>query len=448
MDPSLNEKKHTNVPIRKAAELSKYSTGYLSSLCRTGKIVGTYSHNEWSVDIASLERFIRKQAEHKEARARSLAEARSREYFLQQDTQQSVTPKSFGITELFSLVDNTARSHVLALSLAVVVVASGALAAGTVAVPQLLERIEAVAQETASGFSDTFGDIPSRIASRIEKAEDTMVAVSQKVASHTTLASLAVVSPLLAEPDFSLLQMPSFESEGQTFQNASIASVQTVPMVTSDEVQSSLFALYTFVTTPSHIVDSLVNAYVAFGERAYVAIGASFFAHNSLIEQSGTEVLAAAATTRDMLVATPLFVTRVNLAFGNTIIDVTHAVIRADVSVSYGLAAAGPESARATVALLGSTGDLLARATSRAPALATALFLRATEIPSHLGPALAQAVFNVEYASAHRFVALTDTILPGEVILPQLPVPPDFPAMFAHASATLQDAYLGTLGKI
>ena len=147
-----------------------------------------------------------------------------------------------------------------------------------------------------------------------------------------------------------------------------------------------------------------MHAYIAIGVDAYAAITASLFAYRSLVEESGTQSLALAAAARDALATAPQFVAGVNLAFGTAIIDASHAAVQADTMVAYWLAEAAPASARATVMLLGETGDLLARGTTRVPALATTLFLRATSAPAPLAPALASAVFNAEYAVSARFV--------------------------------------------
>ena len=220
-------------------------------------------------------------------------------------------------------------------------------------------------------------------------------------------------SSILTDFDISQLQMipasglpkGSFDTNRES---RAVSFQSTIPHlsapITFANVQTAARDAYAFVTNPSRIADSFMHAYVAIGVDAYAAITASLSAYRSLVEESGTQSLALAAAARDALATAPQFVAGVNLAFGTAIIGASHAAIQADTMVAYWLAEAAPRSARATVALLGETGDLLARGATRVPALATTLFLRATSAPAHLAPALASAVFNAEYAVSARFV--------------------------------------------
>ncbi|MDP2706958.1 MAG: hypothetical protein Q8O70_05580, partial [Burkholderiales bacterium] len=184
--------------------------------------------------------------------------------------------------------------------------------------------------------------------------------------------------------------------------------------------------------------------------------------YDSLIGSTAEKVLALAATTRGALKAASEIIANTNLALGTAVIDATHAMIGADVKVSYGLAAAAPASARATVALLGNTGNALAGAAARIPALATAAYLHTTSAPARIAPAIAQAVFDAEYAGAAQFVAATDHITSGYALALRSAGEAGYESaksarnlatnigsspLVVNTRVAMNDAYLGALGK-
>ncbi|MCR4333538.1 MAG: hypothetical protein NUV60_00735, partial [Patescibacteria group bacterium] len=388
MDLSSNQNKQKNSPIRDAAALSGYSTGYISSLCRTGKIIGTYSHNEWSVDIASLERFLKKQAERKEVRARSLADARANEYrthLQKQDVQKVVSPQDTrsGILQHDSrsgivfrrkkeeegLRASSLRSNVLALSAALLVVASGAVVAQASILPQFAANTADSARIIAAGFTAAFGDIPKNIIAKIDATKNTMSEVSPRASS----SSMNGEPILLAINDLSSVRIRSLETEDHVLfvRRGTVATVSTSSTAPSDVRNRSVVVdAYEFITHPERIADSLIQAYIAFGQ---------------------------------------------------SIVDATHAVIRADVSLAYGTAAAAPATARATVALISGTGDMLARATAL--------------VSIHTGATLAVVVQRLGEVGYESAKSARDAI--AVVVPPQLP----------DIGGALEDAYLGMLGK-
>ncbi|MFA5998244.1 MAG: immunoglobulin-like domain-containing protein [Candidatus Paceibacterota bacterium] len=474
MDPSFNENKQKNISIREATNRSGYSTGYLSNLCRTGKIVGKYSHNEWSVDIASLESFIKGQAERKEARARELARAREMEYRAHRvpktPSGANLQPSTFNFQKkppampLSEIIRGSLRSQAIAIATALLVVGGSALAAQASAIPQFAGKTAMLVREAALGFDDLFGDIPARIVSRIDAAENDVRRISSRIVAANAITTARIASPFLAEPDLSSLQMAPLETRTKNvladLQSTSLTGqALDVPMITADDVQMFVLDVYGVVASPSRAARALVNAYVALGEDAYDAIAAAFSAYDSLIEKSGTRALALAATTRDTLAAAPQLVAQMNLALGGAVIKAAHTAVEADVAAAYTLATAAPASARATVALVGGAGATLADATAELPRLASALFLRATSAPAQLAPALAQAVFDAEYTAATRFVAFTRAVSDaslasitnaGELTYTITKGTQDTlrttGTLLATAPATVHNAYLGTLG--
>ncbi|MBU6388609.1 hypothetical protein KGQ72_01905, partial [Patescibacteria group bacterium] len=476
MDPFLKE---NLITTKDASELSGYTSDYLARLARSGKIVGKRIGHSWFIERESLTHFLGQQGDRKIDHARALARAREVEYrahrsLLGRTTKSLTKPiqiPQFGIGHIghpmsdINTGKSSLRSQVFALSVAGIVVFSSALAAQAAVIPQIADVAASIARSVASGFDATFGAIPAHVAEHISAADTVARAQSARVASQSLRASADIAMPLLAKLDFSSVQLPFSENSFATRQRegpAAMASANVAtntPALSVENVKSFARDAYANLSSPSLITRALARGYVALGDDAYSAIAASLAAYRSLIETAGANTLALAATTRDMLAGAPQAVNRVNLAFGQSIISATHFAIRADVSLAYGTAAAAPATARATVAFIGSAGDLLAGATARVPALAAGLYLRATAAPAELAPAVAQAVFNAEYAGAVRFASAAHTTAAtylalventgavaysgttGAVALAHTAAP-----LFTHTRATLEDAYLGALG--
>ena len=457
MAPSLNENKEKNIPIREAASRFGYSTGYLSNLCRTGKIIGKYSHNGWSVNTASLERFIKAQAERKEARARELAREREEEYrvhrpartpdggnfqfsiFNFQNNTNTKKSKEFNFQNNFlkqekptskprvaefELAESSFFSHAVAVATALLVIGAGAFVAQTASVSRVADATAVLAREAATGFSAAFGEVPSRIAARLFAAREATRATVARVAAQNEEATALIASPALIAFDFSSahpIRDADFQSARTPGVLVSNGARMTTPLLTVADMQSSALAAYEMLMSPSRIPRAFVDAYFATGERAYAGINALLASYRALIDASGARALALAATARDALAqhltglgaglaGAPRFVAQMNLALGNAVIGATHALIGAETSLAYGTAAAAPAAARATVALIGDTGDALARAAAATPQAARRAFLALASAPSRIAPRIASAVFDAEYAAAQRFIAATGAV--------------------------------------
>ena len=94
------------------------------------------------------------------------------------------------------------------------------------------------------------------------------------------------------------------------------------------------------------------------------------------------------------------------------------------------------------------------------PAPATAAYLRATELPASIGPAIANAVFNAEYDVSTNFVrdtlSVSDAYLgvintAGRVAyentVDTIAIVNTFASLIASVPSNLEDAYLAALGK-
>ena len=346
----------------------------------------------------------------------------------------------------------TLRGEALALSVAVLVVGFGMFMARTGAVPFLSNQVTATASDFVSGFGATFGNIPSHVAAKIEKADRDVRANYTRVSENISHATAQLAVPALTDPDFSATQLANTGTWEITHAVRTSHPAIAPTALTMNDLLFFAHDSFVFLITPSRITGTLAGLHRSSGVRTYTAIRSLCDSYDAFIETAGVESLALAATLRDSLAHAPQLVSKVNLALGTAIIDATHIAIRADVALVYAVADAAPRSAHAVVALLGETGNVLAGATARVPALATALYLRTVEAPSLVAPALAQAIFDVEYAGATRLVALAHLVSDNSLVVLRIT------GRFAHdgvlalrslggvGPAALEDAALATLG--
>ena len=460
MDP-LFEK--NLISTKEAGELSGYTSDYIARLARSGKISARRIGHTWFVNKESLEVFLGQQEDRKIDYARALARAREAEYRAVNSAfnrAASSLTKSLQVPEKFGGIERSVRSNVLALSVASIVVVSGAFVAQTATMPALADRVTSTASDIVYGFSETFGNIPSRVAARLEKSSSDMHASAPRVAENISRATADFAS---AVPNFNLssLQMAIVDDHYalRVAHTASSAPVYVAP-ITTRNIQASVFGAYALVTNPSRVAGSLAHAYAALGTGAYAGIVGLLSEYRLIIDYSGVQALALATVVRDTLATAPRLISEANLALGSAIIEMAHVAIRADVSLAYAGAEAAPDSARVTVAFLGETGNILEMNVSRVPALATAFYLHATEMPSRIALPITQDLFGIEYAMAIRFVALSHAV--SESYLALLTTTGSLAYAGATHSATLthtalslvtavpsilEDAYLATLGK-
>ncbi|MGD0328642.1 MAG: immunoglobulin-like domain-containing protein [Minisyncoccia bacterium] len=471
MDPIFEK---NLITTKYAGELSGYTPDYLARLARSGKIAGKRIGHSWLIDSESLTHFLDQQGDRKADYARALARAREVEYREYHSLLRGVgktlsTP--FTVPSL-NIGESSLRSQIISLSVAFLVVMFGAFLAHATPLLQFATETMTVAREAASGFNATFGDIPSRIALRINT-----VSTEMRIHPSYTVASAVFPSARSASPFLADLNLSSFQhviiSKNIFIRSTAFAFVpnNNVPLnlniapariliFTVGNIQASLFAVYAFIATPSRVANAFASTYIAVGNETYAAIIASLSDYHLLIEHSGIKTLAYATVTRDAFAIAPHFIDQANLAFGNLIITTTHAAIRADVATAYGLSAALPASAHVALALVVDTGDVLAGATARSPALAIEAYLRATGIFAACAPALAQAVFAAEYTGASHFVALINAasrqylealMTTGHLALTLRSFSEAGYAStvnsITRAPAALEDFYLGVLGK-
>ncbi len=158
---------------------------------------------------------------------------------------------------------NKKKSVALALSISLTVIVSGAYVAQAETTQSLTSQATTIASEIASGFGATFGDIPSRIAERLDNARINSRAKFENVAIYVA-------------PDISSVRMVVEKMK---------VSYPASALVVSSRVHKNDSAV--------SIKDSFVGAYVALGENVYSAITSFLSGYSSFIEKSGERVLAA-----------------------------------------------------------------------------------------------------------------------------------------------------------
>jgi len=459
------------ITTKDAGELSGYNSDYLARLARSGKIIGKRIGHSWFVDRDSLMTFLSQQSDRKTEYARALARAREAEYLLHQDSRQRIVHQSTMTkiekkvaTYQFSIshfVPRIVRSEAFAVAVALLVVGGGALGAQAAFIPQVAERATDLAREVASGFAVAFGDASSHIASRIVNERNEVREISSRVAAANTLTTASIAPLALAEPDLSPLRMVLDDEQtnsrvvSESKHDDSTAALQKeidIPVMSVEDLYLGAQTTLALLAEPALVASTLADAYITLGEKSYRSIALAFVDYRALIDASGVRALALGATARDALGTAPAFISRVNLALGTAVIDTTHALINADISLAYKTAEAAPESARIAVALIGGAGDHLARATER--------------LTTHAPARVAQALFDAEYAIAKPFVAATSHLadrylalikdtgnVAYAVVAPVQSVQVRltqslFKSDLNTIGVVLQDVWLGTLGKV
>ncbi len=391
------------ISTKDAADISGYTSDYLARLARSGKIIGRKIGHSWFVDKESLKHFSDQQKDRKVDYMRALVRIREAEY---RAHHSSINRKvsTLSISKLpyqrFDVAKIPPRSGAFALSTAILVLVFAALMAQSAAIPQLADGMTSLARGISSGFSTTFGGVPSFIASKIDMVGPGVHGQPTDIAIRNPL-SFTSVTPTA----------PSLGSTPTHFVSLVYTPVVSTatPFLSGENLHPLALAVYAFLTNPSLAVNAFTHTLIALGA---------------------------------------------------TIINTTHFAIHADVMLAYGLAEAAPESAQITVAFVGDVGDTFAGATVRVPALAAAFYLNTTSIPATLAPKVASAIFDVEYAAATRFIALTNAFTSQYLALisgtgrfvykgtvSAFRLTDATLAFLSHVPSVAEDVYLGTIGR-
>jgi hypothetical protein len=336
------------ITTKDARKLSGYTSDYLARLARSGEVVGEKIGHSWCIDQASLESFLEKQKNHNINRAEELMHLRSKEYREHNEKIQQLQ----GLPVESSKV-NSIEQFVPGLGLGHV-----SFRSQTFALSVAFFVVASGVAFSHIGESSQFTNQTASIVQEFSSGFNEMFGdVPSQIVSSISAMNTGMTMYSLHIAEHNLLHVATI--------NVVLASpalaVPSLPTGNLEEIS----------TARLHEDNSTVPTVVEFSRAS----------------------LASAAIT-----------------FGNTIIEVSHAAIRADVAVAYAPAIFAPQSARSVITFLGTTGAVLASATSQIPDFATILYLRTTSSPVYLAPALAQAVFGTEYSIVNPFVAFSNTV--------------------------------------
>ncbi len=309
------------------------------------------------------------------------------------------------------------QSELRAVAIAACVLVLGASAAYSPALPQVAGRVATVAHRVATGFADTFGastDVRGRIAQALVPRQerllpayqtadqttlfaDAQAHIAAATAGYTALRAYATAGDV-AQPFAAVAQSARTRSPSADIGGAYVAFGRSVIAVSDWCIHADISLAYLIaragfagVSTANRFARSAAAgariAYAGVSDAlrgsALLSAGAHEFAQGKRAAAAAFAAVASAASTLSVPVAhqvhrerfpspmpdiLPVLSGAVD-ALGEGVIAIAHAAINADVSLAYGIAAAAPASAR--------------------------------------------AVFGAEYATAYRFVAVTDTVSTG-----------------------------------
>ncbi|MEK7604894.1 MAG: helix-turn-helix domain-containing protein, partial [Patescibacteria group bacterium] len=474
MDP-LPEKNY--VSTKEASELFGYTSDYLARLARSGKVRGKRIGHSWFIEQNSLEAFFNHQSDRKIDRARALAHAREEEYrshrSLRVRVMTSLT-KTISISQLdtektrptdtaFFSPQQSLRSHITASLVAVVVLLVSSVGARAAFIPDGAAHAATIAGEVALGFSSILNEVPMRIALRLQDAAQRADVHHTHVATmlgefSNDLARASLIH--LSTESLAVFAQNEMQMEVPRQRTTPVASSASAPPQTSLSLRDGARGIITALTHPHHLMAAAQEGYHSVGSSTYGAIVHALEQYRQFVAVAGEQALELADRTRNAFGTLPQMVHTITLALGNGVINTTHKLIQADVSIAYGLSAAAPESARVTTAFVSGIGGHLARVAEATPALAVDTFRQVTTVPATLAPQIAAAVFDVEYAGATHFVAATRFVgtqylaavggighagatVVGEVTDQVKTVQ----RSIAMMPARIEDTYLGVLGK-
>ncbi|MDO8231970.1 MAG: helix-turn-helix domain-containing protein, partial [bacterium] len=474
------------ITTKNAEDISGYTSDYLARLARLGKISAKRIGHSWFIEKESLAQFMEQQENRKVDHIRTLTREREEEYSLHQDsrrgaahnpllkhvTRNFINPVPISVPQFFVL-ESSLRSQVRAALVALVIITSSAFVAQAMTSSSVTRGASRFVNEISSVVGAKFGSVPEYdLGVTTVSAADTQVRDSLLLVTDSggiaAFASNAhdVTSLVFKDLNFSSIQT-SFRKASEDVAKAPTkfaSRIHTTPILSPNEIvqaiRSSGVAAYSIITTPSVIARALGHSYIVIGTEAYGIINKSFSGYQDIVAQSGVKTFDAAITARDSLALMPSLITRMNLAFGNAVINAAHFAIKADVSLAYWVARTAPESAQTAFMVIGSVGDVLARAADRTPSLATALFLRTTAVPAVLAPEISKNIVEAGYEGAIHFVRAANFISEGylstilgagrlahEGVTGAVKVVHAASLLAVSTPSFLEDVYLGALGK-
>ena len=220
MDLSFKE---NFITTKDAGVYSGYTPDYIARLIRSGKIVGQKIGHSWFVNRDSFDQFLADKNKQQKDTTPSPAPAPMPVVVpaLESEILPSVSPNAEKIRnkiqELTSaakpvavssfsspevLVEQGFLKHFSAFSIALLVVAFGALGAQAITSSHVVDRVAAVAEQAAEGFAMAFGTLPSRVIANIaatDAARNALASAAESVSPLPTATALPQVTIALPQ---------------------------------------------------------------------------------------------------------------------------------------------------------------------------------------------------------------------------------------------------------
>ena len=222
MDLSFKE---NFITTKDAGVYSGYTPDYIARLIRSGKIVGQKIGHSWFVNRDSFDQFLADKNKQQKNTTPSPAPAPAPVPVavpaLESEAPPAVSPNAEKIRNkiqeltsasrpaaapLFSspevFVEQGFLKHFFAFSIALLVVAFGALGAQAITSSHIVDRVAAIAEQAAEGFAIAFGTLPSRVIANIaatDAARYALASAAESVSPLPTATALPQVTLALPQ---------------------------------------------------------------------------------------------------------------------------------------------------------------------------------------------------------------------------------------------------------
>lgn len=270
MDLSFKE---NFINTREAGDYSGYTTDYIARLIRSGKIAGQKIGHSWFVNKDSLDFLLADGTrQQKDTKITGIigVPAPVMAYALQSDIHSLVPPyekffdkiqQNVSMKRLSSsrvVLEGEILNRFLAFSVAVTVVTFGLFGAQVITSSPVMDRISAVAGQTAEGFTIAFGAIPAQVIAKIVAAGKTEYPMTSRTITSFSSHHFASFSPI----------------ETVSPQSFSVVDHTTAYGVFSAAVSTSRVTTRGVLTISSFFADSAIALGYGATSLAHFAIGA------------------------------------------------------------------------------------------------------------------------------------------------------------------------------
>ncbi|KND50709.1 MAG: hypothetical protein AB202_03970, partial [Parcubacteria bacterium C7867-007] len=286
-----------------AAVLSGYNADYLSRLCRAGKITGTQVGRTWLIDSESLETFVREQEERKREIATELSQTREKEYQQAQNVVSIQSNKNPNVSPAVRSPFVSVLRAPAAAFVATLVIMGGSVYAAFGPVGAAVDHAGAITSSVirAVGGAHAEAEPRLRIASSISSSVRNGIpdVRAQFAKSLTPVIDSATIRSMLA-----FIDLPDARAEsGHRIVAYDDAATRVASLQHSRAHAERAFSR--FIDGDITLSHRAISAYVALGSGTRDTLYSLLDSYDYLINRSGENALAAAATTRDLVAAAP-----------------------------------------------------------------------------------------------------------------------------------------------